>query len=338
MKKIICLVTALLLCLSLTACSDKNTPEESTDSITEQTTKETEKEKQTEEKNTTEDKESKVTPLLYKITDTDGDVIWLFGSIHVGREDFYPLPDYVTDAFDSSEGLAVELNIVEFEKNMKEQINALAPLVFADGTTISDHITEESYENAVEILDENGVYLTLYDRYRPVMWSNLIDNIIISRSDAEVDLGIDRHLIEMAGNADKEILDIESAKAQYSMLASFSPELQQLMLDSSIEAYYSDTAEQELEELVDLWAMGDAEGLCEYLDESDEFDEGMEELYTEYETAMVLERNLLMTEFAANALEEGEELFICVGAAHVVGDDGIAALLEKQGCTVEIIK
>ena len=41
---------------------------------------------------------SSITPLLYQVTDAEGHTIWLFGSIHVGREDFYPLPEYVTSA------------------------------------------------------------------------------------------------------------------------------------------------------------------------------------------------------------------------------------------------
>ena len=52
--------------------------------------------------------EEGVHPLLYKVTDDDGNTIWLFGSIHVGRDEFYPLPDYVMDAFEGSESLAVE--------------------------------------------------------------------------------------------------------------------------------------------------------------------------------------------------------------------------------------
>ena len=81
-------------------------------------------------------------PLLYRVIDDDGDIVWLFGSIHVGYEDFYPLPDYVTDALEGSDGLAVEFDIVNFESDYLAQTNALTKLVYLDGTTIRDHLSE----------------------------------------------------------------------------------------------------------------------------------------------------------------------------------------------------
>ena len=45
-----------------------------------------------------------------------------------------------------------------------------------------------------------------------------------------------------------------------------------------------------------------------------------------------------MTDFAEDALASGDEVFICVGAAHVVGEGAMADLLAKRGYTVTLVK
>jgi uncharacterized protein YbaP (TraB family) len=45
-----------------------------------------------------------------------------------------------------------------------------------------------------------------------------------------------------------------------------------------------------------------------------------------------------MTEYAEEALKSGKEIFICVGAAHVVGEGAMAEQLRDLGYTVEIVR
>jgi uncharacterized protein YbaP (TraB family) len=45
-----------------------------------------------------------------------------------------------------------------------------------------------------------------------------------------------------------------------------------------------------------------------------------------------------MADYAEEAVESGKEVFICVGAAHVVGEGAMADLLEERGYKVELVK
>ncbi len=279
------------------------------------------------------------TPLLYKVTDTDGDFIWLFGSIHVGRVDYYPLPDYVMNALENSDALAVEADIISFEKDVSAQTEALSQLLYSDGTTIEEHIDEQLYLDAVEILDEIG-YTTLYDYYCPSLWTNLIDNILYEKLKIDGELGVDRHLLKYAKKNDIKIYEIESAEFQYGMLANFSPELQEILLKESVQNFAKpEKAKKELNELIDLWYKGDEKALIEAV--KPDFTDVTEEeiaLADEYVTKMLTDRNMGMTDFAVDALEKGEEIFICVGTAHVIGEDSITDLLKEKGYKVEIVK
>lgn len=328
MKKtshIIVLIITLVFCFSICGCN--NAAKKSTVK-TKYTISQTNKKNQ-----------SECSPLLYKVTDDEGNAIWLFGSIHIGTDDYYPLPDYVNDAYDDSEILAVECDIVEMEKDTQAQIDALMHMVYRDGTKIDDHIPKKLYEDAKDIIDELDNYVSAYDNYYPVLWSNLIDSLLAEKLGGDGELGIDRHFLERAKDDDKTIDEIESVDFQYEMMSNFSEELQILLLESSIESYEDiDETKKELKELLALWASGNEKEFIKYLSEEDEdLAKDEEELYEEYREAVLTDRNLLMADYAEDVLDSGDEVFICVGAAHVIGEGALTELLTERGYTVTII-
>ena len=95
MKKIFAVLLALCLLMSLSACGG-TIPVENPTEIT--TTVPTTEPVTTTEPTTAPVEDDSISPLLYKVTDGEGNTAWLFGSIHVGQDYFYPLPDYVTEA------------------------------------------------------------------------------------------------------------------------------------------------------------------------------------------------------------------------------------------------
>lgn len=291
---------------------------------------------------TEEKKQEKVTegPLLYKVTDGNGNVIWLLGSIHVGEEDYYPLPEYIMDAYEGSDKLAVECDIVAVEKDMSAQVSALKQMIYLDGTKISNHISAELYESAKAILEENKLYSEMLDYYYPILWANFVDNVIIEKIGAKAELGIDRFFLKEAKEDGKEILEVESVDFQYGMLAGFSDELQTVQLEAAIESYHdSEKAKEELTELMDAWKKGDEKKLETLVGKETEFASEEERLlYEEYYEAMYTSRNVAMTEFAENRLKAGEETFICVGAAHIVGEGAMVELLRNKGYKVELVR
>ena len=276
-------------------------------------------------------------PLLYRVTDDEGNVAWLFGSIHIGREDFYPLPDAVIDAFEGSDALAVEADIITFEEDLSAQMQAMQLFLYTDGSTIQDHVSEELYEAAVTILTENGVYLSMLDYYTASFWSSLIDSCLYELLELDIEGGIDRYLMELAAQSGKDILEVESVMFQYRMLAGFSAELQESLLEGSVAQYQNpEESRKELNQLMDLWVGGDEAAFAEYLTAPVEYADAKEAaLYEEYNDAMIVERNEAMAEYVIDALASGKEVFVCVGAAHVVGEGAMAELLAEAGYTVE---
>lgn len=335
-KRLLCLLMALSLLFCLYGCKFPTITirqgELSTEPSPDPTTVPDHREEQT--------APASISPLLYRVTDADGNVAWLFGSIHLGYDYFYPLPEYVNEAYENADAIAFEFDIKAFEEDMDAQMDAMTMLMYTDGTTIRDHISQELYEESVAILKEYGYYVSYLDYYLPIMWSSFLDQCLYEEMEMDAALGIDTHLIERAYADGKEVLEVESAEFQYGMMADFSPELQELLLEGSV-AYFSDLAavKEDMKAMVELWANGDEAAFAAYLTEEGEFSSEEErKLYEEYNNAMIVERNNAMTDYAETVLKSGKEVFICVGAAHIVGEGAMADLLRQRGYTVELVQ
>ncbi len=328
MKRIILLLLSLVLLLSLFGCSEAETPAQPTTTAPTVIT-------QPPATQATEPEAETSSPILYRVTDEKGGVAYLLGSIHIGTEEMYPLPDYVLDAYESADALAVECDILEEETDMAEAVEMLMPMVLTDGTTISDYLEEDCYNRAVEILTENISYVPMLDMYKPVMWYMLISNMAVEKAGAKTDLGVDMYFLTDAHETGKTIYEIESAAEQYAVLGNLSMELQALMLESTV-CYYDDPESHAyLREMCHAWAVGDAEGI---LDEGEEdmsaFTPEEIALLEEFNESLEGQRNVDMTEYAKEAMASGETVFIVVGAAHILGDDGMANALKEAGYTV----
>lgn len=341
-RKILSFLLVILMCFSLIACEKETSSSDRGNNTTSgDYNKDGEKANNGEEGKSEEPQleSGKSNPLLYKVTDNKGNVAWLFGSIHVGEDYFYPLPDYVLDAFDNADSLAVEFDIVAFEKDITAATKMMQEFLITGGRTIKDYVSLDIYKKARKILQENSYYTSQFDYFLPVLWQDLIEGFVYDEIGVNYDLGIDRYMINRAYDKNKEVLNVESAEFQYGMMANYSPELQEILLESAIEGYYDkDAIKEELEEMLAVWAKGDEKEFSDMLSEEPEFkDEKEKKLYEEYNNAMVVERNKSMTDWAEKALKSGKEVFICVGAAHIVGPGAMAEMLRDRGYKVELV-
>lgn len=326
MKKLLSLLLVLVMCLSFVACGTNNETATADTATTEATTAPVSKGS---------------TPLLYKATSDNGGEVWLFGSIHVGNDDMYPLPDYVNNAYNEADSLAVEVDVIDMEENAMDYVADYQKVMYLDGTTIKDHISEDLYNDAVKILEDNDYYTSMLDYYYPSMWSSFIEVFEYENCGYDSKKGIDMHLLNLAKENKKNIVEIESASSQITLLGEFSEELQILQLEEVVAGYNTEESKTYLKDLVSAWTSGNEESITAIICEdssSEDYTEEEMKLLEEYNQKMLVDRNILMTDFAEKALKDGDSVFICVGTAHIVGEGAMVDLLRDRGYTVEIVK
>lgn len=272
-------------------------------------------------------------PLFWEVNGKNGEGrLYLLGSIHAADDSAYPLRRSITDAFSSSDALAVEADIVAFESDLSAQIKCMKEIMYLDGTTIADHVPKRIYDDAVALLKQHDLYAQQYDYYKPVLWTSVMDNIIVGMAGLDSSKGIDRHFLERAKKEGKEILEVESALFQYQMLGAFSDGLQSYMLQSYVEDTTFEEQAEDLKSLYENWKAGNP------IEEGDDQDEELtseeKALMLEYNKAMLTDRNSGMADKAMEYLRSGKTVFFVVGAAHMTGDSGIVAILREKGCSI----
>lgn len=279
--------------------------------------------------------ESAESPLLWRATDPDGKVIWLFGTIHIGDKRNKQIVKRLEPILKQCDALAVEFDIVAYSKNLSAQTRDLTMFVYDDGTTVRDHIPEQLYDDLKSFLTEEKLYNALYDHYKPGLWFQLVSQALIKKTDLSTNKAMDTLLIKDARSAEREIWEVESSDFQYSVLAQIPDEYYILALQQSIKT--ASVSAKQLEMLYQAWLEGDEELITEMAEASEirELTPEKQRLADDYYDKMVVRRNIGMAEKAKEYLQSEKTVFFAVGAMHFLGENGIISLLEKEGFTVE---
>ena len=291
-------------------------------------------------------KPSDIDPLFWVAEGKNGGKVYLLGSIHCAERDTYRLPDLLMDAYLESDALAVECDILAYESDLMAQLSMSRQMMYTDGSTIEDHIDPELYDAMIEFYEENpsqqlselGYNLDMMKMFKPAMWMSILDMIILEKAGLDSQKGIDYHFLNIAHAQQKEVIEIESVEFQNDMLFGFSDELMEWQLSG----YVSEDADAQADYLYEMfqgWCKGDPEYLItaepDFTGCTLEEVEMYQELLEEYYTAMLIDRNVGMADAAEEMLENGDNVFYVVGAAHMVGNDGIIALLKDRGFEVK---
>ncbi len=279
-----------------------------------------------------------LTPAVWQVTDPEsGNSIKMMGTIHIIPETNAPVPQYVMDIYNESDGIAVEYDVTKVQTDMVVQLTYLSYFVLDDGTLITDHLTPENYEKAKAKLTELGLYNEAFDSYNAAYWESLLTSGMIMNVDGMSTSGIDQYFLTLAKEDGKYVWDIEELEDQMNALTASTDGLSNYniseMLSLNAEEYESDFME-----LYDTWAKGDVEGFEAMDSESlSELPAELEADYANYENLMYTVRNEGMAEKAAEYIENGDNVFYMVGFAHFCGDGSVIDLLAEQGYTVERI-
>jgi uncharacterized protein YbaP (TraB family) len=140
--------------------------------------------------------------------------------------------------------------------------------------------------------------------------------------------GIDKYFLSKAAGK-KNILELESLDYQIDLLSKFSDREQESFLLYTVKDLR--ILRQEMDKLTQAWITGDAQGLESIMTRGVVEDRRMSSVYEK----LVVERNRNMASKIEEFLRNKETYFVVVGAAHLVGNQGIIEILKGRGYLVE---
>ena len=260
--------------------------------------------------------------LLFWHVSTARAEVWILGSMHLARPDIYPLRKEITQAFAASDALVVEIDIGGANELAIQQ-QMLERGTYRGNETIRDHLSPATWHALQGRLQQSGLPPAAMERMKPGLIVTTLAAVELMKMGLNPDLGVDRHFLDQA-RARKDIIELETIDQQLDLILDF-PDANLLVRQTLFEM---DSLEETMEQLIDYWKRGDAEGLRRLV-----LDDELK-LHPEFRPLierMFDHRNRAMTDRIVGMQQRGGRYFVVVGAGHLLGDQGISALLEKRG-------
>lgn len=262
----------------------------------------------------------------------DGRTVYLMGTIHVAKREMYPLSADVRKAFEESYALAVEADV----SSLGEQLTAVRYTLdgmYTDGRTYRDVLPEDVVQKIEEFKSRNrGSTVLVQDSFKPwYLYMAISQARLSSLKDFSAAYGVDVVLIQEAKRREKPVRSLEGASAQMELLSTLPDDVyaeifrKELSRDDSV-------YRQEMEYLHEFLRTGDAAALARSAVDGYR---GKSQALETYYQKVIVERNQAMAQSIEKLLQTGgRPLFVAVGAAHVVGPDGLVEIFRKKGYTV----
>jgi uncharacterized protein YbaP (TraB family) len=262
--------------------------------------------------------------LLWKVSEGDKS-IFLLGSIHYLRKENYPLNQAILDAFDVSERLVLEIDLQNTPAGAAQRLT-LEKAIYRDGSNLAQNVGQETYQLATKRAAELGIDMQVVQPMKPWFVALTMLAVKLQRMGLDPKLGVDHHLAERAKRDGKPTSGLETLEFQLGIFDQLSKREQELMLRET--AGELERIDKNVKDIVESWLKGDGERLATLLLA------GMRQ-YPELQQKLVIERNRRWLEEIAKLVERGSNAMVVVGAAHLVGQEGVVEMLKARGFSVE---
>ena len=251
--------------------------------------------------------------------------IYLLGSVHLLSKDYYPLNPALDAAFKDSDLLVEEVDLgamLEPESQLRLLTKGLLPA----GQSLDKVVSASTFELVSKKLTELGMPIEPLKQFKP--WSLALTLMSLSWIGAGFDpnLGLDKHFYDLAREEGRLIQGLETTEFQISRFDEMPMALQDRLLVETLNEM--ETGMASVTTLANAWKSGDTETIEKI---------ALQDVRKEPEMyqRLLVERN-------RNWLPKIEALFnrpgralVVVGAAHLVGPDGLLQMLKARGYVIE---
>jgi uncharacterized protein YbaP (TraB family) len=261
---------------------------------------------------------------LWKVQ-SGANVMYLAGSVHALTADAYPLNPVYQRAFDASSVLVEEIDLAEADP-LAGGLGLLAKGMYTDGRTFSSAVSRETAALVAEKLKGTPLALELIQPMKPWMVTLMLEALGAQSAGLDPELGLDKHFYNLATDGRKQVIGLETVEYQIDRFDKMPDAMQEQLLRSELAEM--ETEKTSLRTLLTAWQSGDAAAIEKMLLMS----------FTDNPAAynsLITERNRNWMPQLDACLKRSTPCFVIVGAAHIVGPQGLLALLRQRGYQIE---
>ncbi len=251
--------------------------------------------------------------------------VYLGGTIHLLRASDYPLPEEYMLAFQASQILTFEtdMKLLSSPKMAREM---LLKLSYDDERTIKTETSPETYSQLEKYSASLGISLGFMKKAKPGMMMSALTVSELNKIGVNQE-GIDMFFLTLANKQVKKTDFLESPQQQIAMLALLGIGEEDMFYQNML-AELNNTETLFLT-MLKHWRSGDNQQLDIIINQ--EMKKNSPKMYH----SLLVERNINWLPKIESYFKTEEVEFVLVGAAHLIGEDGLIHLLKDKGYQVE---
>jgi uncharacterized protein YbaP (TraB family) len=261
---------------------------------------------------------------IWKVSGPAGS-LYLVGSVHLLTKDYYPLNPALDTAFKDSDLLVEEADLGELEAPAS-QIKLLTRGLLPGNQSLDMVVSAATYALVTKRVGDLGLPIEPLKRFKPWMLALTLVELEWQKAGFEARLGLDRHFYDRAKVDGKIVQGLETVDYQLSLFDKMTKEEQDRMLAESLKDLDKERAS--VLKLTDAWKAGNAAAVERIVLDDVKGDPVM------YDRLLVNRNRDWFPKLDALLIRSGRA-FVVVGAAHLVGPDGLLAMFKAKGYKVE---
>lgn len=261
---------------------------------------------------------------IWKVTGTQS-VVYLVGSVHALSAEYYPLSPVFDAAFKDSDLLVEEVDLGEMS-SPATQMALLMRGMLPPGQSLEQILSAATLARVNKFVGDLGVPIEPLRRFKPWMLAIALEGIELQKAGFDPALGLDKHFYDLARSQVKAVQGFETAEYQISRFDQMTNDQQDRFLAEALKELESQKAGVDV--LAKAWRAGDVSTVERLVLQDLKSDPVM------YQRLLV-ERNRNWFPTLESLLNRRGHAFVVVGAAHLVGPDGLLTMLRSKGHVVE---
>ena len=250
--------------------------------------------------------------------------VYLVGSVHMLTNDFYPLAPALDAAFKDSDLLVEEADLAEM-LSPNTQFSMLSKGMLPAGQTIDKVVTPSTLALINQHTDSGLLPLEVLKQFKPWFLAMTLEAMEWQKAGFDASLGLDKHFFDRAQVENKSIQGLETTDFQISLFDGLTMEQQDRFLAETLKGVDKETAA--VTRLTGAWKTGDT-ATVERLVMADVKSDPVI-----YDRLLVARNRNWLPKIEA-LFSRPRHAFVVVGAAHLVGPEGLVAMLKAKGYQV----
>lgn len=247
--------------------------------------------------------------------------VYLGGTVHLLRPSDYPLPAAFDEAYAAASEIYFETDINSMG-DLSIQAQMLQQLTYTDERTLKTVLSEEAYAALTVYTAKLGLPMMMLEKFKPGMIISTLQILDFQRM-GFTPQGVDMHFNTRAVADGKTLGAFETIEEQIGFLSAMGEGNESEFILLSLKDL--EDTDALMAEMVAAWRSGDTEAL------NTMFVEDMRIQAPEIYDSLLLQRNRNWLPDIEAMLRDGDTEFVLVGAAHLVGPDGLVSMLTANG-------